>query len=751
MNKTSSHFSFKNYETEILFKKSSKGGYGFLLETPSKGEKSFLPLSPFVRGKSFDLFPDKVISIESDRVHLSGKGQGTSIEGKKMAYPYQVLITSDVDSWVKFEVELTLPQTLKLDFENGFEPELTLDLGALPPYERGDHVWFITNVNNPTKWNDEEYGNDMPACYSYDPYLGREIQMFFDMTEMSWMGYENMSRFFCYRAGYRRNYENVRGQAEIGLYAVNYSGKELPKGKIKFVYYIKSKIRDEKVNPVESHEAVKLLVDSCLKLMPSTAPWPQGVQNWQETALGCAEEMNTNKISWRRDSSGLEYILNYVNGHSPAWKSCVEARGNSFDMDIPCIDTAAWTNIALDPLLLLKSSENPLFSVLQKRIQKFIQNYVEGGKCVVVPTKEIEKNRKATLGNWQYAFIIYTLWRTARFNKLKKIKKLLESEIDEVIIPSARSFQYLFPLLWDKITLHQVRSGDSHGINGIYATMMLDRYEEDPQKEWLEEAEKSIRTLYQLPINTIHQEVFLLGLAIHASCRLFRITNDGFFKKCYEYLLSQAFRQIYWFRDKNISDWKSVNIQGTFHACTPINYGALFENIEVLARVAPTFKIFSPSEQLLRVFNLNRINNFYYFPKYLPKKYQETESMYIPREDIPQFGGPESFVGQELYGAGHVFRSYTLWEAYAHADDRNIMVLNLDQYEERANQKEFSFIAFNPNPERFRVRILLPILNKGKGRLSWDDEALGDPEWVTSSGFECDLEPSQVLHFKIEK
>ena len=70
---------------------------------------------------------------------------------------------------------------------DGFEPEIMLDLGPLPPYERGDHVWFMTSIANPTKWNDDAHGNDMPATYLYDAYLNAEFMMFFDMTAMSWM------------------------------------------------------------------------------------------------------------------------------------------------------------------------------------------------------------------------------------------------------------------------------------------------------------------------------------------------------------------------------------------------------------------------------------------------------------------------------------------------------------------------------------------------------------------------------------
>jgi len=116
------------------------------------------------------------------------------------------------------------------------DEQIELGLGNLPPYERGDHVWFKTLVENPTRWNNEGRGNDFPALYYYDPYLKAKFQMFFDMTSMSWMGPDTIKRFQGYRCGFRR-LDHGHPAAEIGLLAETQGGQQFPPGAQVFSWY----------------------------------------------------------------------------------------------------------------------------------------------------------------------------------------------------------------------------------------------------------------------------------------------------------------------------------------------------------------------------------------------------------------------------------------------------------------------------------------------------------------------------------
>ncbi len=707
-----------------------RGGYGFRIGHVDPDKTWWSPLNPFVRGASFDHYPQTLEQAGADGVKLSGRHAAHRATGETFTYDYSVHVSRTPEGpWLRIAVEFDLPHDLQLDFSRGYEPELTIDLGELPPYERGDHVWFVTQVRNPTRWNDEEYGNDMPACYVFDPYLNLELKLFFDLEAMSWMSHENLSRFFCYRCGYRRTYPTPRGRADIGLYAERFSGKVLRSGKIRFVYYLTGRARDDQTDAPTAAEALQSLVQDCLHLLPASAKWPLSAVSWRETALGCAREMNTDGLAWRRGADGHEYILNYVNGLSPAWKAAVEARGKAFNMDAPCLDTAAWTVIALDPLVTALPGDDPSFDRLRQRLLRFIRRQMDETPAMRFDAHDASAytQSKRPLGCWQYVFDLHTLLLSARHNGLSRLAAKLETEIDMFLIPAARAFSYLFPLQWNLADYRPVRTGDTHGIAALYATMMLDRFDRSGDRQWLNEAEHSMAALERLPLNSVHQEIFLLGFAVHAAARLFRVTQSSRHERAYRYFLAQTLRAIYWSRDRNIADWEAVDVTGTFNACSPINYAAFFENIETLAHLAPTLKTFAPSEGLLKVFNLNRINNFYYFPQHLPPHLRPSEALHIPREDIPQFGGPDAFIGQALYGAGYTFRAYALWEAYAVADDRDVMVLHLDAYEEPepAPAAEHHFLIHNPRPQKVATRIQLPLLGESVGT------------WCLSAQFSC--------------
>ena len=111
-----------------------------------------------VSGPSFDLRPQHV-EVEGDSLALSGTkdlgdGQVYSWRGKVQPVPGT--------SWFHWLVVVE-SAGFAIGPTGAVEPQIELGLGNLPPYERGDHVWFKTLVENPTRWNNEGRGNDFPA------------------------------------------------------------------------------------------------------------------------------------------------------------------------------------------------------------------------------------------------------------------------------------------------------------------------------------------------------------------------------------------------------------------------------------------------------------------------------------------------------------------------------------------------------------------------------------------------------------
>jgi hypothetical protein len=74
------------------------------------------------------------------------------------------------------------------------------------------------------------------------------------------------------------------------------------------------------------------------------------------------------------------------------------------------------------------------------------------------------------------------------------------------------------------------------------------------------------------------------------------------------------------------------------------------------------------------------------------------------------------FLGQEIYGAGFTFRAHLLWDAFACAADREVMVLSVDSYRERPSKAttwEGHFLLFNSRDESVETAISLPIIRPG--------------------------------------
>jgi hypothetical protein len=677
------------------------GGYGYGLSVQTDDGAGWRDVSagdnPLVRGSSFDLFPAEI--HRNDDLSLALRGTAR----KGLDYRYRATVQADPrNNWFCFDVEIDSPAGIELSMTDGIEPSIMLDLGPLPPYERGDHVWFMTSIANPTKWNDDAHGNDMPATYLFDAYKKTEFMMFFDMTAMSWMSHQNIARFLNYRFGYKRRYQ-PHPAAALGMYADGFSGRTFPASKQRFVYSITAAPRAD--TPSE-HQAVQWLVERCLPLLPPRSEWPAKATDWRDFSRHCAADLMSDGHAWRRNGDG-EYILNYVDAHSPAWKEAIEARGKPFDMDQPCLESAVWSAHPLS--VLCHVSHEPLYEQLNDRLLAFTDRLVRAGRTPLAPASD-----DAPRGSWQHFYIVEQLFQVARLRDDRPLLSQIRREADEVIIPLTRKLAYLLPLTFGKQSLSAVGAGDTHSLLGTYASFMLDLHEWTGQASYFEEAKQALRVNARLPVNSVHQENFLLAMGVHAAARIataHEADREEFATIC-RYLLAQTLRMLHWFDDRTTADARAIHTLGMFQACATISYPALFENIETLARISPALKLLGASESLLRVFDHARKNNFYFFPQCLPDHYHGPLK-YVPLENIGILEGPPpTTVGAEIYGAGWTFRAHLLWEAFGHCRDREIMLVNLDSFDERrqleAGQWDLHFIAFNSTTQARQSELIFP-------------------------------------------
>ncbi len=675
-------------------------GYSLEVSHPEGWRCISAPANPLVRGASFDLFPASARQLDDGTILFAPSQEST--------LPYQWLASARANpnsGWITVEVRLDVPRPFALRMEGGYEPEVTVDMGLLPPYERGDHVWFKTEVSNPTKWNDEAHGNDMPALYYHDPYRLYEVMMFFDMTAMDWMGFGNIARFLNYRFGFRRRYR-PQPAFELGMWADGYSGREFPAGRTSLRWHLRAA---HLTGPVSEHDAIKRLVTCCLGMIPEIPAWRDPSRTWTDLSSGCARDLADKEHCWGRDEKG-EFPLNYVDGWAPAWAESMAAKGKPAEFGkSPCYDSAMWM---VQPLWALnRLGTGAEFTGLYDRILAFCRQYLWERNGFVATRPDARPD--ANTGVWQYVYGLESTLQIGLHEKDRRIVDLVVTEVREVLVPFARSVGRLFPLIFSRHRGRKVGPGDSHGVSGIYALLMLEIHRVTGESVFLDEAAEALRILGNLPVNAVLQEAFLTAMGAQAACRVAELTGKPEFLDTAAYLHAQTLRQMYWFTDRTTPATRDFDTLASFHACTPILYPALFENVEVLARLAACMRQLGVSPALLRVFDHGRRNYQCFYPACLPAQYRRSAVPFVPLENIAILEGPEpAYVGQEIYGAGWTFRAHLLWEAFGRCEDREVMVLNLATYGERdllgSADAVVPLAVFNPGPDPRRAVVELP-------------------------------------------
>jgi len=705
--------------SRLMFTPGAKG-YGFHLEVRDgevwrrvTGADNVL-----VSGASFDLRPTEIAATETGLAIA-----GSRTDDADHQYAWQGTVTPvPGTSWFHLQIVLE-SDGFRIGEHRSVEPQISVHLGGLPPYERGDHVWFKTLVQNPTQWNGEGGGNDFPALYYYDPYLRTQFRMFFDMTPMSWMSKDTIARFYGYSCGFRRLYDGAPS-AEIGLLAHSQSGNDFPAGPQVFSWYLSADHLEAEPAPPAEQDVLQDLVESCLPLLrSSTGYWPEHATSWADFATGCAADLMSTEHSWGSDESG-EYLLSYVDGRSDAWAKTMAARGREHVKSEPCLESALW---ALRPIDVLQSAfPGGPYAGLLARLERFVGEEVRRDRCLVLsglaPTP-------TPMGSWQYVYILAELWFLYVDRDDAELLAEIREEIDNVAIPLAIQTQYLFPLQFDKQSLRKIGPGSAYAVCGPYALLMVDLAAKTGESQYLDEARRAIRTLANVPIDAALQEVVLIAQAIDAADRLHKLTGESEWDEARKYFRAQTLRMMYWYDDTTSRRVAQASHLGMFLACANINYPAFFENIEADARLAAAILAEDDPAATLQILDYGRRTNFSFFPRCSPDMYGPMPLDFIPFEDVPMLEGPNDagFLGQEIYGAGFTFRAHLLWDAFASAADREVMVLSVDSYRERppkATTWQGSFLLFNSRDESVDTAISLPIIrggDEGKVTLAFPD------------------------------
>jgi hypothetical protein len=160
--------------------------------------------------------------------------------------------------------------------------------------------------------------------------------------------------------------------------------------------------------------------------------------------------------------------------------------------------------------------------------------------------------------------------------------------------------------------------------------------------------------------------------------------------------------------------------------------------------------IFTPSVGLLRAFNHARKNNFYMLPKCLPQNHHGSSLEYIPFENVGILEDEKiGWVCQEIYGSGQVFGAYNMWEAFARSEDRDLMVINTDNYKffdlAHVHESNPHFLVYNAEARTITTRLEIPSF-RGSDRV-WVDGAVVPHQ---GSGIMLELAHDAVMRIRLE-
>ncbi|WP_431246442.1 hypothetical protein [Leifsonia xyli] len=597
-----------------------------------------------------------------------------------------------VAGWLAFELAIDSG-----GFEIGHsapQPGIHLDLGPLPPYERGNHFWFTTNVSGPSVWNRSAAGNDFPAAYHFDPYNRSEVEMFVDLGASTWFGEDSALRLYEYTCGVVRSFR-PEPSAEFGFIGTAPARtRSFPSGRHMLRWYVAARRRDDLngVSPTEQ-DALRQLVADCLYLVDTpTDEWHGSPRAWADAAASAAAELMTDGLVWRSDDLG-EYVLAYVDARSDAWASAFAAKDETWNGDGPCLDAALWL---LRPLRGLRATTGrPEFAALTDRIDGFATREVAHPRSRILSGRHAAQTE---MGTWQYVYLLADTWYLYGESELRE---QILAEIETVLIPLAHRVGYNFPLSFDKSALAKLGPGGNAGSAGTYAMLMtsLATSEREPAR-YFEEARRALRALANLHIDDVPQEAVLAPHAMVAADELARLEPDGEWAALRTYFQAQTLRAMYWFDDPQPVDAERGARLGMFQACTGIVYPAFFEDIEVAVRLASVVDRERDPRGLLRVLDRARRVNVGFLPAFGPEP-DAFALPHIPFEELPMLDGTRSggSIGQEIYGAGWLYWAHLLWDALAASDNPQVMILNADPDPGRAGTPG-RLVAYNGTDSR---------------------------------------------------
>ena len=365
----------------------------------------------------------------------------------------------------------------------------------------------------------------------------------------------------------------------------------------------------------------------------------------------------------------------------------------------------------------------------------------------------------------------------------------------DTMITLAHNVDYVMPQLIDvaklgvAISIDEPHLGATREVwsGGFYAYNMMLAYRVSGNEKYLNEAKTMLTRLfdgsggfyvnslkeklytdpYEFPIN----DVCSANWGIAAAQWIYRLTGDEAYLTYSDNLRNVTLRMMKWYESclSSVPLDQSLGGIGFFAAMPTSDTTCPWETIQSYLPMLMELKntAVAPSQVTLKAFNLFRINSFGFSgaswdPAVVTsaKHYQDSITAYFMPEDYYSFEiqTKPGQNGSNVYMSNTLMYAYLMYEAYAKADNDDMMVVNTDICDdgmEMADGIRRNFTVFNPTYKaaKFRIQFQDLISDKDYTLTLWDSAGNKTAESLTGkalmAGYAVKLDAMDCLQMQV--
>ncbi len=476
---------------------------------------------------------------------------------------------------------------------------------------------------------------------------------------------------------------------------------------------------------------------TAINKLPAYTEFPEYATNWTDYTQNSIDDLLTYDDCWINLSGGNIGFRPYVKG-ADGWGGEDWTRESSELIATVDVIWPLYRYLQLHPNSTQESLVNEFIDSFPLYYSEFYQQATNGPG-------------ETSHDSWYYLENSVLKW--GQIFMMSQSSILNESYYGSLnsAIDMAHNFDYLFPQFVSVETKLQTRNDNiNYGTSGLLAFSLIDAYELTGDLSYLTEASIALEAMRAVkqPYKLMYEpQEIAAGVAaasrllqyldiIESTTDFAQLAIDLFYAE--EQVLYYDNSKIDWSFGLNHdpSLWLPLNWRDGMHSpyANPkevgtggINAPAYKENIEAILfwtsflkdiYFRPGFKAIEP----LKILNLNRIKNFYFFSPNIPDQYERfygpTTLQYVPYEDIDYhatrgFYDPDplkaGYNGKEIYGAGETIWNYLMFEALGQANDSNSLILNLNIFDQSYSPapENRAYIVFNPYEEQRNLEFTL--------------------------------------------